>query len=270
VDTKTWQGKKSEAIVNVPEQLDLRSLRAKGLQEGEELLPEVAAEEKEEGKAGEGGKEGGKEGGVVPDQMMAVQMESMGFSANAIARALLAVGNAGVEQATAWLFEHLDDANINDPLPSSLPPSSSSSKPKVGPDAAEVSNLAAMLGFTEEQAKAALTATDGNMERAADWLFSHADDLAGAVAEVLGVGGEEEGGKEGGQGVEYSDGEGVYRLVGFISHVGRNLGSGHYVAHIEKEGRWAIFDDQKVAASEKPPRDLGYLYVYRREDAMNV
>ena len=34
-----------------------------------------------------------------------------------------------------------------------------------------------MLGFTDEQAKAALMATDGNMERAADWLFSHSDDM---------------------------------------------------------------------------------------------
>eukprot|EP00624_Nannochloropsis_granulata_P000865 evm.model.NODE_13690_length_6312_cov_28.429657.4 len=128
-----------------------------------------------------------------------------------------------------------------------------------------------MLGFTEEQAKAALTATGGNMERAADWLFSHADDLAGAVAEVLGGAAGEEGKEEGREGgVDYSDGEGVYRLGGVISHVGKNLGSGHYVAHIKKEGRWAIFDDQKVAASEAPPRDLGYLYVYRREDAMDV
>ena len=67
-----------------------------------------------------------------------------------------------------------------------------------------------------------------------------------------------------------SDGEGKYTLVGFISHVGKNLGSGHYVAHIKKEGRWAIFDDQKVAASEKPPLELGYLYLYRRDDAMDV
>ena len=266
VDTQTWQGKKLEAIVDVPEQLDLRSLRAKGLQEGEEFMPEGVAEEKKEGTEGEGGKDGG---GVVPDQIMAVQMESMGFSANAIARALLAVSNAGVEQATAWLFEHLDDANINDPIPPSPSPSSSSSTK--GPAEAEVSNLATMLGFTEEQAKAALTATGGNMERAADWLFSHADDLAGAVAEVLGGAAGEEGKEEGREGgVDYSDGEGVYRLVGFISHVGKNLGSGHYVAHIKKEGRWAIFDDQKVAASEAPPRDLGYLYVYRREDAMDV
>ncbi len=34
------------------------------------------------------------------------------------------------------------------------------------------------------QAAAALQACAGNLERAADWLFSHADDLAGAVAAV--------------------------------------------------------------------------------------
>ncbi|CAN0301513.1 unnamed protein product, partial [Ectocarpus fasciculatus] len=39
-----------------------------------------------------------------------------------------------------------------------------------------------------------------------------------------------------------------YSLVGFISHVGKNTGCGHYVAHIRKEGRWAIFDDRKVGA----------------------
>ena len=45
-----------------------------------------------------------------------------------------------------------------------------------------------------------------------------------------------------------------------MSHVGKNLGSGHYVVHIRKleGGRWVIFDDQKVAVSEQPPLDLGY------------
>lgn len=37
-----------------------------------------------------------------------------------------------------------------------------------------------------------------------------------------------------------------YSLAGFISHVGKNTGCGHYVAHIRKDGRWAIFDDRKV------------------------
>lgn len=38
-----------------------------------------------------------------------------------------------------------------------------------------------------------------------------------------------------------------YSLVGFISHVGKNTGCGHYVAHMRKDGRWAIFDDRKVS-----------------------
>jgi len=39
---------------------------------------------------------------------------------------------------------------------------------------------------------------------------------------------------------------------------------GHYVCHIKKEGRWVIFNDEKVAISQNPPTDLGYLYVYKR------
>ena len=68
--------------------------------------------------------------------------------------------------------------------------------------------------------------------------------------------------------VEYDDGEGKYELIGFISHIGRNTASGHYLAHIKKGGRWVIFDDQKVAASEKPPCELGYVYLYGRIDRM--
>ena len=63
------------------------------------------------------------------------------------------------------------------------------------------------------------------------------------------------------------DGPGKYKLVGFISHIGKNLGSGHYVCHILKEGRWCIFNDEKVAYSESPPFKHGYLYLFQRADA---
>lgn len=39
---------------------------------------------------------------------------------------------------------------------------------------------------------------------------------------------------------------------------------GHYVAHILKDGQWVIFNDSKVALSEHPPKELGYLYLYER------
>ena len=125
-----------------------------------------------------------------------------------------------------------------------------------------------------------------------------------------------------------NDGRGEYSLVGFISHMGANTACGHYVAHIRKEGRWVIYNDEKVltesgfsrvrcclnacaicrctwraggrirlmrrqdlvrawharatlpvepsdklyaplaqvAASAKPPKALGYLYLYMRND----
>jgi ubiquitin carboxyl-terminal hydrolase 5/13 len=28
--------------------------------------------------------------------------------------------------------------------------------------------------------------------------------------------------------------------------------------------RWVIFNDEKVAESEHPPKDLGYMYLFRR------
>jgi ubiquitin carboxyl-terminal hydrolase 5/13 len=40
------------------------------------------------------------------------------------------------------------------------------------------------MGFNEEAAAAALTACQGSVERAGDWLFSHMDDLDAAVAAV--------------------------------------------------------------------------------------
>jgi len=42
--------------------------------------------------------------------------------------------------------------------------------------------------------------------------------------------------------------------------------SGHYVCHIKKDGNWVLFNDTKVAISQNPPKDMGYLYVFRRKD----
>lgn len=48
--------------------------------------------------------------------------------------------------------------------------------------------------------------------------------------------------------------------------MGSSAHSGHYVCHIMKEGRWVLFNDRKVALSEDPPKDMGYIYIYKRVD----
>ena len=64
-----------------------------------------------------------------------------------------------------------------------------------------------------------------------------------------------------------SDGEPKYELRAFISHMSSSTHVGHYVCHILREGKWVIYNDNKVALSENPPKGLGYLYLYKRKDA---
>lgn len=117
-------------------------------------------------------------------------------------RAVRATGGAAAESCVEWLMGHLDDPDINDPLPLTRPPSSSAtiSCGAAGeePDAEAVSNLIA-LGFDERSVRAAffatrrqLSAAGGTQEsgvfdsgRAADWLLSQGQNLAAAVDEVL-------------------------------------------------------------------------------------
>ena len=57
-------------------------------------------------------------------------------------------------------------------------------------------------------------------------------------------------------------------MVGMISHIGKNTGSGHYVAHVKKGTKWVIFNDEKVALSENPPIQHAYLYLFQRKDTI--
>jgi len=56
-----------------------------------------------------------------------------------------------------------------------------------------------------------------------------------------------------------------YRLTGFLSHIGPNLSSGHYVAHVRKDGEWFLCNDEKLAKSQALPKQLAYVLVYIQE-----
>ena len=111
-------------------------------------------------------------------------------------------------------------------------------------------------GFNRQQAIKALEATNNDIVRAADWIFSHAHELMDLDENS------EESGTE--SITAYRDGSSKYKLVAFISHMGTNANVGHYVAHILKDNKWCIFNDENVAQSANPPMDLAYLYLYKR------
>lgn len=138
------------------------------------------------------------------------------------------------------------------------------------------------MGFTRSQCIKALQNTDNNVERAADWIFSHPDEVNSADDAPTASSAPPAPSEP-----TYSDGPAskfcltsiqvklllssgsssfvpAYELAAFVSHMGTSTSVGHYVCHIKKDGRWVIFNDEKVALSENPPFELGYLYLYRR------
>lgn len=229
-----WTPKKLDVSVDILDELDLTHLRATGLQSNEEELPED-----EQAPAAPQ---------IQIDDNVVDQLVSMGFDKEGCRKAVYHTKNQGVEPAMNWVLEHMGDADFNSPL---ILPGSQDSK------AVDEESLAMIIsmGFTEAQAIKALKATDNNLERAADWIFSHAHELDSM---------EEESSANQETGPHYKDGPGKYRLIAFISHMGTSTMCGHYVCHVLKDGRWVIFNDRKVALSEKPPKDLGYLYLYQR------
>jgi len=238
-----WEPKKLDVFVEVPEKLDLSELRAPSVRPaGEEELPDdevVVAP------------------AFVADPEIMAQLLQMGFDENGCKKACKATNNGSAEAASEWVFGHMGNADFSAPFVDDAGAGGSAAKPSD----AQINELVP-LGFTPRQAEAALIACDGNNERAAEWLFSRADTLDAAVSEVL------DGATTAAPAApsDFDDGAPTYELKGLVSHIGSNTACGHYVAHVrDKEGKWIIFDDEKVARSERPPLALGYVYLYARK-----
>lgn len=151
-----WLPTKQDVPVIVgDEAIPFDDYKSKGHQEHEELLPE----------------DGGAvaKAGFVPNQGVLEMLEGMGFPQIRCTKALKATGNADPEAASNWLFEHMEDPDIDEPMEES---SATSGAATIDP--AQIEELG-MMGFSAPLARQALKETGGSMERAVDWLFSHPD-----------------------------------------------------------------------------------------------
>ncbi|KAH7923304.1 ubiquitinyl hydrolase [Leucogyrophana mollusca] len=253
-----WVPTKLDIPVLLPpgDELTLDTYLGHGLQPGETELPNVDSGS-------------GQAQAVQFDADAMAQLEGMGFPTVRCQKALLATGNAGAEVAMEWLFGHMEDPDIDDPIPKEVS-AGGASGPE--PSEGEIAMLADM-GFTGAQAKKALRETGGNLERAVEWLFNHPDDTGEDAVPS----------KEKGKTLPGSTRlPARYKLKAFISHKGPSVHSGHYVAHIriprtegvdamdvdDSEGRWVLFNDEKVVLADKTSVDelkkLAYLYVFER------
>ncbi|XP_071730177.1 ubiquitin carboxyl-terminal hydrolase 14-like isoform X2 [Rutidosis leptorrhynchoides] len=231
-----WVPKKLDVYIDVDDVIDISHLRSKGLQPGEELLPEDASESEEESTK------------LMANEDIVSQLAVMGFYHLHCQKAAINTSNAGVEEAMNWILSHMDDPDIDAPI------QEESKNNEVDPS--KVATLVS-FGFNEDVARKALKASGGEIEKATDWIFNSTTasgpsdmDATSSSAPTLDA--------------TLPDGGGKYRLIGLVSHMGTSTLCGHYVAHVYKEGRWVIFNDDKVGVSKDPPKDMAYLYFYER------
>uniref|UniRef100_A0A0E0JET7 Ubiquitin carboxyl-terminal hydrolase n=1 Tax=Oryza punctata TaxID=4537 RepID=A0A0E0JET7_ORYPU len=234
-----WVPKKLDVYVDVPDIIDISHMRSKGIQPGEELLPEGAS-----------GDNKAEPVHPVASEDIVSQLASMGFNYLHCQKAAISTSNTGVEEAMNWLLSHMDDPDIDDPI------SKDSQAAEQTVDETSVQTLVS-FGFQEDVARKALAASGGNIERATDWIFSHPEASSSVPADSSTS-------NTGADDAHIPDGSGRYKLMAFVSHMGTSTHCGHYVAHVLKDGRWVIFNDSKVAASVDLPKDMGYLYFFQR------
>ncbi|KAI9343245.1 hypothetical protein BDR26DRAFT_858775 [Obelidium mucronatum] len=219
--------KKLNVNIAAPLALDLSGYKSNGAQDGEILFPEESSVASE----------------PTIDANAIEQLMGMGFPEQRCKKALIKTGNNGAEIAMNWLFEHMEDPDIDDPIETGAP---------IADAGIDYSSLMDM-GFTLAQAKKAMSQTGNDMERAVDWLFSHAgDDMAIDEAAPASSSSSE----------DASSASPRYQLIGFISHRGTSAHCGHYVAHVKKGDQWVLFNDNKVAEVPDVEKAIGEAYIY--------
>lgn len=270
--------------IDVPDFLDLSRLRATGLQAGEEELPDlmppiVLPEDTRDNSMS-------SIDSPEIDEAAAMQLAEMGFPLEACRKAVYYTGNMGPEMAFNWIIAHMEEPDFAEPLtlPSMMDPGPSTSDSPMGatpldnsPPEESISILTSM-GFPRAHSIRALKNTNNNLERALDWIFTHPEEEESDALSDMGDTEPNDNAFSNANshsdstlspdrdtaGPRVKDGPGRYELFAFVSHMGASTMSGHYICHIKKEGRWVIYNDHKVCLSERPPKDLGYIYFYRR------
>jgi len=227
--------KKIDSFIDVPEHLDLEHLRAGPRNPDEKLMESNEPE-------------------LKPDESVISTLVGMDFGKNRAIRAWYHTQGKGVEAAMDWVFAHMDDADIDSPFV--IPKKGgggTGSTSKVNINMETVETIMSM-GYSKAWVIEALNNTNGDPDRAVDWIFSHPEPEEQSGLQV----------PETKENVN-DNAPGRFSLFAIVTHMGSSTISGHYVAHIKCGEKWVLFDDSKVFESQDPPTKMAYLYLYRRD-----
>ncbi|KAI1372627.1 ubiquitinyl hydrolase [Hypoxylon crocopeplum] len=236
---ENWVPRKVDVPVLVgDEPFPLDEYLSSGLQPSEEASPE----EEEAAPA------------FIPDETALNGLISMGFPRNRCEKALHATGNSDANMAMEWLFGHMDDPDIDEPLVIT------SATNKFVPDPKSIEQLGEM-GFSVQQARRGLKETGGDVGNAIGWLFDHPDDQGDLREESVP--------KEAHAG--NADLPAMFQLQSIVCHKGTSIHTGHYVAFIRKlldttTPKWVLFNDEKVveAGDVEEMKKTAYVYFFNR------
>ena len=161
--------------------------------------------------------------------------------------------NNNPDLAMGWYCENVDNPEIKQPLPK-IKVKKNQKNQNFSDD--NVNSLVSM-GFTKEKSIIALKKTNGNVDAAVDFLFSHPEDIVDDDVDD----------KENDENKEINKGNGsLYDIYGYITHLGKNATHGHYVCHIRKKDNvWTYFNDLRVNEWENPPVYKGFIYFFKNK-----
>jgi len=191
----------------------------------------------------------------------------MGFPEPRAIKALYRTGNNDAETAMNWLFEHMEDADIDDPLDLGKEASSVQNEP-----ADEVVDNLVAMGFSHQLSKKALLLNNSDANAAVEWLFSHPDDDGVIAIDKPPV----DVNKEKQELIEslksHSESSGLFKLKSVICHKGTSSHTGHYVVFVRKyvdgKWKWVLFNDEKVVLCQeenlKEVEKNAYIYIFEQ------
>ncbi|EPS31280.1 hypothetical protein PDE_06235 [Penicillium oxalicum 114-2] len=228
------------------EPIDFAAYLAGSHDANEELLPELE-----------------ESASFTPNPEVMDQLLAMGFPSTRCEKALHATGNSDPEAAMNWLFAHMEDPDIDEPL---VLAQTSGSQNAGAQDESKIAQLGEM-GIEPSRARKALAATDGDVERAVDWVFTHPDD----GDETMESEGNADVPQQAGP-IGYATLPARYQLRSIVCHKGTSVHAGHYVAFIRKTRpgeqslSWVLYNDEKVVECDKVDdmKQTAYLYFLTR------
>lgn len=220
-----WIPEKKDTAITLPELLDITSLKS-------EVGPEYEYVK--------------KSNKFVPDESIVGNLVQMGFPEPRCVKALYNTGNKSLDDAMNWIFAHMEDPDIDEPLKEEQ--QDDDDEPSVNEE--QIAMIESM-GFTRKQSIKALT-LNPDANAAVEWLFSNPDDDGTIVKSKLA------------KPAEPTSTSGNYNLKAVICHKGSSPHTGHYVVFIKQDDKWVLFNDEKVVECMdiSDIDKTGYVYIF--------